>query len=558
MFLLLAANGIESDAALDELHELDQADDDLSDGAKWAQRSDYWERIRETVLRHSSAKDVKLAIQEWTSDGHVFVQHGGTCELCGKIPISWRFPIKNRVTGSKLIVGNECVRNYRQLAGKVDLDHLQKMIRKQKDLLRKGKGTQEDLTNIEGMYRVEKALRAKLAGVIGSGDLDVTEFRNEIQAAEKVGQILRVQSDGYKLGRGLVAACRSYLAFQDRLGKAQKYKPTGIGDTISAIMRQKKGDFGGQLDQLKQVESHMKELFAAGSPNEVVSRMWAAISDAREALVAQILARGDETKAQMLKMYSDELEFTKSYPHLYFVLTAGLNEHRAGINKKIAATTQVLRSESFFDDVAASRALPTEVGQRFYADFAYGEGVTVKAASNLVQFIDLLRKGFLKNVIDVVQERYKLKTIKDIAGVKKAILRAADDSIIDADVDGANAVGKFVVLIRQGESRTLALVQAEVDDIKEISEKKVYEQMSLDLGIDVERVFKLYISDNDFERGFISTIFKSTWPSGKKLSTAQIGNIERQLAKYARIKERPHSMWQAMKHELTAAYRRPT
>ena len=554
MFLMLAASGIEFDAQLDELHELEAADEDLSDGAKWSSNPDYWERIKETLLRYSSSREVKLAIREWTTNGHIFVQSGGTCELCGKLPITFHFPIKNRVTGRALIVGNECVRNYQQLAGQVNLTDLQKQLRKQRDLLRSGRATPAKLSAIEELYQTEKQLRVKLGVFLDEPDLDVLDYRNQLQEIERIAQILRVEATAYKVGRQTINACRAYLKFQDEVRKRQKYEAKGIGDLIGAIMRQKRGDFEGQVSQLNQVGRLMSDLFSAGKPNEVIKRMWGAVGDKRDALVSQIVVRGDEAKAKTTTMYADELQMTKPYTHLHFMISAAVTEHRASITKKVDAISKLLYSENFFDDLRAQKALPVSPSLQFFAELNYGETSTVRAGWNVVQFLNLLRNGYLRNVVTATQEVFGVAEIRDVAGVKVAILRAADDSIIDAEVDGPSCVGNFVQLLQGRNPRILQLVKAEVDDVKTVAGKKVFEQMSEDLGIDVEKVFKVYVAEDPTENSIISTIFKRTWPGGKKLSPAQTSNIQKQLMKYARTKERPNSMWVYFRGELLAPF----
>jgi hypothetical protein len=554
MFLMLAASGIDFDADLDELHELEAAEADLSEGVTWSNHPDYWERIKETLLKYSSAKETQHAIQEWVSDGRVFVKHGGTCELCGKVPITFHFPIANKVTKKQLIVGNECVRNYQQLAGRVNLTDLQKRIRKQKDLLRSGKATPEKLDSIEELYATEKALRVKLSAFLDEPDLDVLDYRNQLQSIEQVGNILRVQSTAFKMGRDVINACRAYLKFQEEIRKRQKYAAKGIADLISAIMRQKKGDYDGQISQLNQVGRLMNDILTAGKPNEVIARMWGAVAEARDSIVQQITVRGDETKAKTVSLYADDLRLAKPFPHLHFMLSAGITEHRSSISKKVDQIVKTLLSESFFDDIRAQRSLPVSANYQFHVELNAAEGSTARAAWNVHQFLDLVRKGFLRNVLAAIQERYSVTQVRDIAGVKVALLRAADDSLIDADADGAACVGKFVQLLQAGDPRILNLITTEVDDVKALASRKVHEQMSADLGIDVERVFKLYVVDNPTESSIISTIFTKTWPSGKKLSPNQMNHIQKQLAMYSRTKERSHSMWEHFKGKLLAPY----
>lgn len=552
MFLLLAANGIEDDASLDELPELEQAEEDLLGGEAWARSPDYWDRIKAKLLKHSSAKDVKLAMQEWVANGHVFVSHGGTCELCGKTPITFQFPIKNKVTGDQLIVGNECVINHKQLAGPTNLSELRKTIRRMKDKVRSGESNPEMLDSIQELYKLEGKVRTKLVTLNGPGDLDVAEYKLSLEEAHKVGQVLRVETNAAQAVKAAINACRTYLRFQDDLRKRQKYKATGIADLIGAIMRQKKSDFKGQIDQLTQVSNLISDILGSGRPTEVISRMWGAIGEARNALVDQMVQRGDLAKTQMAEMYSDELQFVKAHPFLHFTVKVGLLAHRDEITRKVGTIVSTLTSETFFDDLKASRSLPVQVTQTFYPSLQYGNGNQVRAAHNVCQFLDLLRKGFLKAVVTDIQNRYKLSAIKDIAGVKVALLRAADDSLIDADLDGASCVSKFTQLLNQGDHRILDLVQSEVDEVKEISVRKVYEQMSIDLGIDVEKVFKVYVSDNPVEKTMMISLLRTTYATGRKVTPSVMGNIQAQLAKYSRTKERRNSMWSYLKAELTA------
>lgn len=552
MFLLLAANGIEYDPNLDELPEVEQAEEDLAGGEAWARSPDYWDRIKGKLLKHSSSKEVQVAIQEWFSDGHPYIAHGGTCELCGKTPISYHFPIRNKVTGDRLIVGNECVHNHKQLAGRVNLSDLRKKLRRMKDLLRAGKGTEEKLDSLTELYEYEKQVRIRLLALNGPGDLDVAEYKLSLEEAHKVGQVLRVETNAAQSVKAAINACRSFLKMQDDLRKRQKYKATGIADLISAVMRQKKGDYAGQIDQLKMVNNLMGEVLSSGRPNEVITRMWGAISQARDNLVDQMVARGDEANLQMSASYADELQFVKAHPFLSFTIKAGLLAHRKDIETKVQSILAALTTETFFDELKANRSLPSQVNQKFYADLSYGTGIQVRSAYNVCLFLDLLRKGFLRNVVDTIRTRYNLPAVKDIAGVKNALLRAADDSIIDADMDGPNCVGKFTQLLTQGDPRVVELVESEVDEVKAVSTRKTYEQMSLDMGLDIQRVFKVYTAENPVEKSMMTALLLQTWPAGRKLSPQMMGNIQAQLAKYSKVKERRNSMWSFFKKELTA------
>lgn len=560
MFLMLAGNGFLLNASIDEETDIEQALDDLDEGESLSKNPNYWERIRETLLNLSASKNVDQAILEWKRQGAVMQVPNGVCKLCGHTPILFHFPLKNKVNGNELIVGSECIIHYKALGSQfTDLAQLKKQLKTQLNAIRKTKGDEkgqvEALGDIEEIYKLEKELRERLGSIIGPQDLDVNEYRTSLIHAQSIGRVLNIKnSDGFSLGGKALDAVRALFAFQEDIRKRQKtYKGNGLYSLIETIKRQKK-DYGEQVGLLNQVRKMTSAVFAFGKPNEVIDRMWDAIEHARDGLVANLQQKADQAKSGMLDSYKKELELLKPYSHLSFVLHAALATNRKLIDAQVSKVADTVNAEGFFDEVVTNRDLPSRlVNQTFSTSLAGTNASTIEAGSQLAMFADAIMKGFIGNAVKAISEFYKV-AVRDIPGVQASILRAADDGIIDADVHGAAAISKFVMFFPHN-AKIQTIVREEVDEVASLSHGgaiKVYEQMSADLGIDVEKVFKLYASDNNFERSFITTIFNA-WKGGRKLSPAQQGNIRKQLAS-KKVKEVPHSMWAALHSELIAPY----
>jgi hypothetical protein len=95
--------------------EVDAAAADLEGGLTRATTDDYWEKVRETLLKKSENKDdYDEAKMEWD-----FIEswedYPGRCQLCGFHPIRYHFLIKNRLNKNELVIGSECVQNYLKL-----------------------------------------------------------------------------------------------------------------------------------------------------------------------------------------------------------------------------------------------------------------------------------------------------------------------------------------------------------------------------------------------------------------------------------------------------------
>ena len=71
---------------------------------------DYWERVKATVASYRKPGDEVRCIR-------VYSEAGCTCQMCGHAPITWNHVLRNLRTGMDLIVGSECINNYKVVTG---------------------------------------------------------------------------------------------------------------------------------------------------------------------------------------------------------------------------------------------------------------------------------------------------------------------------------------------------------------------------------------------------------------------------------------------------------
>jgi hypothetical protein len=147
--------------------------------------------------------------------------------------------------------------------------------------------------------------------------------------------------------------------------------------------------------------------------------------------------------------------------------------------------------------------------------------------------------------------------VRDTAGVQISIFKAADESLIDADVMGAKAINAFEDLIREKNSRALEIVSKEVDEVAELVREThgvtVAQKMSGDLDIDVQKVFQVFTTNTPADTSFCMDIF-DRWQSGalKALTPEQTRTIQKRFAAVNR--EVRNSVWSYLKSKLTARY----
>jgi len=549
---------------LDDESEVLDAIKDLDNGQAIGSRgrsSAYWPKIRERLLKNSSSPDIEEAMMEWEDNGLPYKCEGGSCELCDKTPIKYRFPIKNRITGKPLTVGSECIYNYLQIDGYEGPEILRKKLVAQLNLLKKKERGEvsegETLESVEGVFQTESKVRRIITSIAGGeSDLDPKDYMESLKEVLHICSHLGVKNATIQASQQALIAIYEVIKFLKPIQAKQQVAGKGLAAVVSAIMAKRKTE-----DRFKVLDKYLgllNKVAQFGPAKEVISRSWESASQKRDSLLAIVVKKCDAGKAQINADYRFELETASPYRHLRGIIETGIEKQKGFFDSQVTIVRDALEGDHFIELIQdGSSALANALNLDFYPDLTNSDDADQHAASQVCAFVNQVATGDIRRVPTIIEELYKLNSIRDIAGVKVSMLRAADDSILDSDLLGKDTVDEFGRLVSVKDKRVLALVEEEVDEVAALvratSGMRVFEKMSQDLDFDVQATFKLYSSKNGLEKDFCLDIF-TRWKEGRirSLTPTQLSNIRKKMM--GRRGEVQNSMWADLKSELSAKF----
>src|SRR4051794_40327614 len=71
---------------------------------------EYWNRVHASIAKFWSSGQQLRCVRVYTDER-------GTCQMCGKKPIKWHHVLRNQQTNADLVVGSECINNYKAVTG---------------------------------------------------------------------------------------------------------------------------------------------------------------------------------------------------------------------------------------------------------------------------------------------------------------------------------------------------------------------------------------------------------------------------------------------------------
>jgi NTP pyrophosphatase (non-canonical NTP hydrolase) len=567
MFLNFAASKkkpVDDLTGIGDISEIDDALIDLEQGeaiGRKGRNSEYWPKIRERLLAASSSDNIDEAIREWESNGLPFIS-SGTCELCDKTPIKYHFPIRNRTSGNKFIVGCECIYHYLEIGGYEAPAAIMKKLNAQKAILKKmdkGEVDESDLAILSKVDAIETYLRRVIAALAGgSGDLDIVEYSEALFEVIFICNTLGIKNSSSKVGSDAYVIAKKIEKKMKAVRAKQKFQGNGLGALTSAIMSKRKLD--EKYEILTDYFDMVTDLSNLGTASQVISISWGAVAEKKDSLLDSVQRKCDKGKSQLTEDYRFESNLVRQYKHLSTILEVGLKAQRDLFDQQFETVRVALMSEDFIEQLKREASVVSQALRiEFYPDLSNSDGAAQKAAYNVGQFAEFVGKGGYAKVREAIEDLYKLGrgAVRDTAGVQIAIFKAADESLIDADVMGAKAINAFEDLVLEKNKRALELVVKEVDEVAELVRETqgatVAQKMGDDLDIDVQKVFQVFTTNTPADTSFCMDIF-DRWQSGalKSLTPDQTRAIQKRLTAVNR--EVRSSVWSHLKSKLTARY----
>lgn len=569
MFLNFAASKkkpVDDLMGIGDIDDIDDALKDLEQGeaiGRKGRSSEYWPKIRERLLAASSSDNIDEAIREWESNGLPFIS-SGTCELCDKTPIKYHFPIRNRTSGNKFIVGCECIYHYLEIGGYEAPAALMKKLNAQKAILKKmdkGLVDESELAALSKVDSLETYIRRVIAALSGgSGDLDIVEYSEALFEVVFICNTLGIKNSSSKVGSDAYVIAKKIEKKMKAVRAKQKFTGNGLGTLTSAIMSKRKLD--EKVELLSDYYDMVTDLANLGTASQVISISWGAVAEKKDSLLDSVQKKCDRGKSQLTEDYRFECGLVRQYKNLSALLEAGLKAQRDLFDQQLETVRSALMSEDFIEKLKSEASVVSQALRiEFYPDLSNSDGASQKAAYNIGQFAEFVAKSGYVKVREAIEDLYKLGRgyVRDTAGVQISIFRAADESLIDADVMGAKAINEFEDLVRAKDKRALELVGKEVDEVAELLRDTrgitVAQKMSDDLDIDIQGVFQVFSTNVPADVSFCMEIFER-WQSGvlKSLTPEQSRTIQKKLTVSGRSGEVRNSVWSHLKSKLTARY----
>jgi hypothetical protein len=522
--------------------------------------SRYWPKIRECLLAHSSSQDVEEARLEWEEDGLPYELEDGKCELCDKAPIKYHFPIKNRIKGDRLVVGSECIYNYLQIDGYEGPEELRKKLVAQLNFLKKkerGEAGDTDLKDVGEAFLADSKVKRIISSIAGGEpDLDPNEYHAALKEVLYICNHLGVKGATVQASQQALIALTKVLKFMLPIQKKQKVSGPGLLPVSVAIMARRQTET--RLSNMTEYLGLLTSVAKFGPSKDVISRSWGVATQKRDGLLSLVTKKCDAGKAQLNEDYRFELGMASPYRSLKTIIEEGVQAQKVFFDAQVDTVRDALDGDNFIELIQdGNSALSQALNLEFFPDLNNSDDVAQHAAAQVCAFINYVTNGDLKTSVSTIEKLYKLEGIRDLAGIKVSMLRAANDSIVDADVDGKAAVTDFERMLSSKDKRVLSLIEEEVDEVaalvKASNGLRVYEKMGQDLEFDVQAAYKLYSNKVAVERDFCSDLL-TRWKQGelRSLPPSLMSNIRKKMM--GRRNEVPNSMWSELKSELISKF----
>ena len=559
MFFLFASDDVGGlQPTPENLEEISGAVEDLNDDPNMGSfgSGPYWPKIRARLLASSNSQDPKEAVAEWK-----YVRmwiDDGRCELCDHQPIKFHFQIENRVNGNRLVLGSECIYNYLIIPGVPSKEALKRRLNQLRAVAKAvaegklGEGAVAELENLQNLEREINILVGKVSRP--DRDIDIKEFQTELwQPVERIN-LMGINTQGSQTVQAVYTSTRQLVSHLTTIAKrSTKYKPYLLMPAVEAIMRYR--DLGDRKSSLETLQKYVNNVFKLGPAEEVIEMAWAEVRGAKKDAIALYLGNIDAAKKRAQDQYQSTLEQLKPYSHLSFIVQAGVNSLKATIDKEAEEVIAALGTIDGAGQIDRRVLSPWKLkGPDGYAtNLGSVLGSVAKEAAATVLLLQRVShpSNFL---VQAIGQKFGLLHIKDIAGVTKAILDAADDGDIDMQQDwvyGATAALQ--------NPKLLARLAEEVDDVKaklrEVDGRKVYEAMGEQLKFDVKKFYSNISMSDTWLVSFGKSIF-AQWQKGLEgLSYKQRGIVDKSISKKTPTAD---SLWDSMQSDFNKRYTDPT
>lgn len=561
MFFLLASDDLGGLKPIPEnLDEIESVLTDLDDDPNMGSfgSGPYWPKIRDRLLGSSSAKNPEEAIREWK-----FVRSwisSGQCELCDHRPIKYHFQIENRLNSNRLVLGSECIYNYLEIPGVPSREILKKRLNQIRSMAkavaegRAGEGAVQELEQVQDLERTVNLLIGQVSRP--DKDIDIQDYLTTLLNPHHALSLIGSNSATFKAFDEVVIQARFLKRTLENLQRRSKlYKGFTLLPAVQAIMRFR--DLGERRSTLTTLHQAIQDTFKLGKAEEAIEMARTELQTWKREKAARYQAQVEVAKSDFQTKYSDELSQLKPYPHLAFMLQAGISAALKTIDTYVAKTVAEL-DKLTEGSVADRRYLSAwQLQNHSIRMVHFGDSSVERSAAHILDLMDSL-DAVSKEMAHFIQRRYGLGAIRDITGIRKAILRLADDGDLPLEKDFTR-IGNLVVALEVKEA-FWKLVEQEVDEVvannRASQGRKVFEVFGEDLNFDVKKFYESVplVAEHSYH-GFLQQFGRdifAKWASGR---LSGLSYKQRDIIMKRDKKANGRTLWDDMQDVFGKTYR---
>jgi len=381
-------------------------------------------------------------------------------------------------------------------------------------------------------------------------DIDIAEFQKELgEPVMRLG-ILGAHSQAAQTVQDVFNSIRQLQGHLKAIqSRSTKYKTFQLLPAVEAIMRYR--DLGDRKSSLETLQKYINNTFKLGPAEEAIELAWAEIRGVKKDAIAGYLGIIDTAKKRAQDNYQSTLEQLKPYTHLAFMVQAGVNLLKTTIDKEAEEVIKALDTIDGEGQIDRRVLSPWKLkGPDAYAmNLTQVRGSVAQEAAKTVTLLQQVSRpsGYL---VQAIARHFGVPDIKDLAGITKAILDAADDGDVEVASDWTYGAVQTIQ-----NPKLLARLAEEVDEVKhriqETEGRKVHEVMGDQLKFDVKKFYSNIDMSNAWLVSFGKSIFEQ-WKRGLHgLSFKQRGVVDKQLSKKADVGD---SLWENMQSDFNKRF----
>jgi hypothetical protein len=194
------------------------------------------------------------------------------------------------------------------------------------------------------------------------------------------------------------------------------------------------------------------------SPDDVINKTQDFINDHKSEILCKALRKYNDNKASFVSYLQSGLNFVKSYDFLHFIIMRGILKF-SGFDHQLEKLCQLVKSPNLVEEIRENTGILSDFLSSLRIDIKESDREAERSAYKVSEFVQAVNEeGSLSQVIEAINFWGNVDELEDISRIKNAVLLAANEGLIDAEIIGKEAIAEFAKLIKSRNDRAFELV----------------------------------------------------------------------------------------------------